>query len=168
MFLTSNSLNLKLIDFGLSFKWSQDMRQELVQKNDTKLVGTVNLSLTQSYYLAPEIIAGSYDQRCDIWSAGVILYILVTAIPPFDGENDREIILSVKKGHYTLNIPEMHKVSPYCKDLIQKLLVPENMRPSIEEIFEHPWLKTELPNTPLNLNFKKMIEFTKYSKVAVD
>ena len=62
----------------------------------------------------------------------------------------------------------MHKVSPYCKDLIQKLLVPENMRPSIEEIFEHPWLKTELPNTPLNLNFKKMIEFTKYSKVALD
>lgn len=71
-----------------------------------------NLSLIKSYYLAPEIIAGSYDQKCDIWSAGVILYILVTAIPPFDGENDKEIILSVKKGYYTLEIPEMKKISP--------------------------------------------------------
>jgi calcium-dependent protein kinase len=43
----------------------------------------------QSYYIAPEIIKGSYDQRCDIWSAGVILYILVTAIPPFDGETEK-------------------------------------------------------------------------------
>jgi len=38
-----------------------------------------------SYYIAPEIIEGSYDERCDIWSLGVILYILVTAVPPFDG-----------------------------------------------------------------------------------
>lgn len=53
-----------------------------MEKNDTKLVGT-------SYYIAPEIIAGLYDERCDLWSAGVILYILVTAIPPFDGNNDK-------------------------------------------------------------------------------
>jgi len=43
------------------------------------------LPLFKSYYIAPEIIEGSYDHKCDIWSAGVILYILVTAIPPFDG-----------------------------------------------------------------------------------
>lgn len=57
----------------------------------------------QSYYIAPEIMQGEYDQRCDIWSLGVILYILVTAVPPFDGENDRQILEAVKKGHYTFD-----------------------------------------------------------------
>ena len=80
------------------------MRAELIEKKDTKLVGTVNIGLFQSYYIAPEIIAGTYDHRCDIWSLGVILYILVSAVPPFDGQNDREIIGSVKKGVYDLGI----------------------------------------------------------------
>jgi calcium-dependent protein kinase len=102
------------------------MKEELKEKNDNKLVGTVTWMLTQSYYIAPEIINGSYDERCDIWSAGVILYILVTAIPPFDGENDREIISAVKRGQYTFDIPEMKKVSSECKDLISKMLCPEN------------------------------------------
>jgi calcium-dependent protein kinase len=53
--------------------------------------------------LAPEIIEGSYDERCDIWSLGVILYILVTAVPPFDGEDDKEIISQVKKLKYDIN-----------------------------------------------------------------
>lgn len=43
----------------------------------------------QSYYLAPEILNADYDERCDIWSLGVILYILLSAAPPFDGENDK-------------------------------------------------------------------------------
>lgn len=79
--------------------------KELKEKKETKLIGT-------SYYIAPEIIEGEYDQRCDIWSLGVILYILVTAVPPFDGQNDREILQAVKKGVYTFDIPEMKHVSP--------------------------------------------------------
>ncbi len=59
--------------------------------------------IIQSYYLAPEIIDGSYDEKCDIWSLGVILYILVTAVPPFDGDDDKEIINSVKKHKYEIN-----------------------------------------------------------------
>jgi len=53
--------------------------------------------------LAPEIIEGSYDERCDIWSLGVILYILVTAFPPFDGEDDKDIIAQVKKLKYDID-----------------------------------------------------------------
>lgn len=48
--------------------------------------------MIQSYYIAPEIISGSYNHNCDIWSAGVILYILLTAVPPFDGDSDKAII----------------------------------------------------------------------------
>ena len=59
----------------------------------------------QSYYLAPEIIKGKYDERCDIWSAGVILYVLVTSIPPFDGADDEAIIEEVAKGNYSMDIP---------------------------------------------------------------
>lgn len=53
---------------------------QIEKKN--KLIGT-------SYYIAPEVLKLDYDARCDIWSAGVILYILVTAAPPFDGQNDK-------------------------------------------------------------------------------
>ena len=87
---------MKLIDFGLAYPWKEDMRKELAEKGEKKLVGT-------SYYIAPEIINGSYDQRCDIWSAGVILYILLSAVPPFDGENDKEIIEEVRKLKYDIN-----------------------------------------------------------------
>jgi calcium-dependent protein kinase len=43
----------------------------------------------QAYYISPEVISGKYDQKCDLWSLGVILYILVTGTPPFDGDNDK-------------------------------------------------------------------------------
>ena len=57
----------------------------------------------QSYYLAPEILNADYDERCDIWSLGVILYILLSAAPPFDGENDKDILKSVKTMKYDLD-----------------------------------------------------------------
>jgi calcium-dependent protein kinase len=103
LFLNKNSLDLKLIDFGLAYRWKESMRGELAAKGEKKLVGTVKISITQSYYIAPEIISGSYDQRCDIWSAGVILYILLTAVPPFDGDSDKAIIEQVRKLKYDIN-----------------------------------------------------------------
>ena len=67
---------LKLIDFGQSYIWKNDMRIEL--KNEKKLVGT-------TYYMSPEVLSYSYNEKCDIWSLGVILYMMVTGFPPFAG-----------------------------------------------------------------------------------
>jgi calcium-dependent protein kinase len=165
LFLNKKSMNLKLIDFGLSFEYKENMREELKLKKETKLVGT-------SYYIAPEVIKGDYDQRCDIWSMGVILYILVTAVPPFDGENDKEIIEAVRKGHYTFDsilqinlAPEMTNVSSSLKDLIKKILVEDDKRLTIKQIFDHPWMVSKANSTPLKLKFNKMSNFSKFSKL---
>jgi len=86
----------------------------------------------QSYYLAPEIMEANYDERCDIWSLGVILYILLSALPPFDGDNDRQILDSVKKMKYEFCTPEFNNVSNEAKDLISKILKPAAQRLTLE------------------------------------
>lgn len=69
------------------------MREEAMLSGNNKLVGT-------SYYVAPEVIAKNYDERCDIWSAGVLLHVILTATPPFSGDGDSEILHAIKKGIY--------------------------------------------------------------------
>ena len=73
---------VKLIDFGTSKKFT---------KNDlpiTQMVGT-------PYYIAPEVIKKSYDEKCDLWSAGVIMFILLSGQPPFGGRNEQQIMNNV-------------------------------------------------------------------------
>ena len=72
---------IKIIDFGTSKVF--DPKKKMKQA-----IGT-------PYYIAPEVIKGSYDSKCDIWSCGVILYILLTGKPPFNGVHDEEIIDAV-------------------------------------------------------------------------
>ncbi len=83
-----------LIDFGLSFRWKKSMKNEIVKKEGS-VIGT-------AYYMAPQIFGTSYDERCDIWSLGIILFMLVTGEPPVGGTNNQEILTNIKSGKLNL------------------------------------------------------------------
>ena len=94
------------------------------------------------YYIAPEVLKKSYDHMCDLWSCGVILYILLCGYPPFNGACDKHIIQAVLKGEFTLDEPEWHSVSDPAKDLVSKLLTYDpDKRITALQALNHPWIK---------------------------
>ena len=156
----NNFPRIKVCDFGTS----KMVEKGAVQK---KLVGS-------SYYIAPEVIKKNYNEKCDIWSCGVILYILLSGRPPFGGEDDREIMDNVKIGKYDLESSPFNKCSKSVLDLIRKLLVMDkNKRISAQEALLHPWFKEqkakELYNQIKDENIiKKLLEnLKKYKRNSV-
>jgi len=99
---------MKLVDFGTSVMF--DPNTKLQQKLGTP------------YYIAPEVLDRKYDQKCDMWSCGVILYILLCGYPPFNGPNDNVIMEKVKIGKYSYDGEEWNQVSQDGKNFIRKLL----------------------------------------------
>ena len=147
---------IKIADFGTS---------KLVEKGHVqrKLVGS-------SYYIAPEVLKKHYDEKCDLWSCGVIMYILLSGRPPFGGDNDKEIMDKVIIGKYDLETSPFDKLSSSGKDLIQKLLMIEpNKRLSAEQALAHPWFKENKSKELFNKikdesTIKKMIQNLKVYK----
>ena len=147
---------IKIADFGTS---------KLVEKGHVqrKLVGS-------SYYIAPEVLKKHYDEKCDLWSCGVIMYILLSGRPPFGGDNDKEIMDKVIIGKYDLETSPFDKLSSSGKDLIQKLLMIEpNKRLSAEQALTHPWFKENKSKELFNKikdesTIKKMIQNLKVYK----
>lgn len=149
---------LKLIDFGLS---------QLFEKNEliTNPVGT-------PYYVAPEVLNGAYDNRCDIWSIGVIAFMLISGTPPFYGKTDVETLRAVKIGKFTFEPKLFGNVSAMAKDFISNCLTKAvSKRPTANVLLQHAWFHilnkdTELPTPSLNIlvrlqHFEKRSSLTK-------
>jgi calcium-dependent protein kinase len=93
------------------------------------------------YYIAPEVLNKNYNSKCDIWSAGVITYILLSGMPPFNGQSDGEIFKKVRAGHYSFSDKSWDSVSAKAKDFITKLLTYKaEDRPTAEQALKHPWI----------------------------
>jgi calcium-dependent protein kinase len=93
----------------------------------------------------------------------VILYILITGSPPFNGKNDREILKKVEEGNYNLNHPSFSSVTPECKDLLQKMLTyDQKKRPSAYECYQHPWFKKENSQLQSKLDLQTLQNFKSF------
>ncbi|KAK4377798.1 hypothetical protein RND71_004094 [Anisodus tanguticus] len=130
---------LKIIDFGLSmfFKPGQIF---------SDIVGS-------PYYVAPEVLLKRYGQEADIWSAGVIIYILLTGVPPFWGESEQEIFDEVLRADIDFTSDPWPNISEDAKDLVRRMLVRDpKERLTAHEVLCHPWVKIDgvAPDKPLD------------------
>lgn len=102
--------------------------------------------------MAPEVLKEKYDYKCDLWSCGVIMYILLCGYPPFRGDTDEEILENVRIGKYNLDEPEFETISIEGKNLLKKLMTYDPAkRITAEQALQDAWIKRfeELPDKPL-------------------
>lgn len=119
---------LKLIDFGFS---------KILQTNSS-----LDTSCGTILYVAPEVLAHKYTTQCDLWSLGVIVFILLSGYMPFHGKSEKETLNIIKTGHYVMKSCRWSKVSKEARDFVKSLLVVDpNVRLTAEQALEHPWLK---------------------------
>jgi len=114
---------IKMIDFGLSADMSAPM---------SDAVGTL-------YYVAPEVVRrGQYDESCDMWSLGVLTYVMLCGRPPFEGMDDRSTIAKICSGQYSFPRARFSRESEsFIAGLLQ---VSPKKRLKIDEVIGHPWL----------------------------
>ncbi|GMT25440.1 hypothetical protein PFISCL1PPCAC_16735 [Pristionchus fissidentatus] len=128
MFTTKRSNDLKLIDFGLA--------THLDPKNSIKV------STGTAEFAAPEVANGkSVGFFTDMWSVGVLSYILLSGLSPFGGDSDEETLRNVKAGDWSFDDSAFSSISEDARDFIKKLLqIDPSSRMSIHDAMEHPWL----------------------------
>ena len=121
---------IKIIDFGTAKVFQKE-------KSEHMLIGS-------AYYIAPEVISRNYSELCDLWSCGVIMYILLTGRPPFNGINEEEIMKKIKEGNYDLTKYPWGIISKDAKDLIKGLLqVNPKQRYNAKDSLNHKWFQSE-------------------------
>jgi len=154
---SKNSLEstVKVIDFGISIKYERDS----IFKDK---VGTV-------LYIAPEVLNGSYNEKCDIWSCGVLMFILLSGEPPFYSNSREEILRKIKSGEFNMEGSAWNKVSEESKDLIRTMLtIDPECRPSAVKVLTHSWFSQdkELPPLKSKEYFSNISKIINYSRLA--
>ena len=124
----NGNYHIKLIDFGTA-------KQFKPGKKMCKFIGT-------SYYIAPEVLKERYDEKCDVWSCGIILYILLCGYPPFNGNTNVEIFHAIQNQNPIFTGEEWEDITTEAKDLIKLMLKKNpNERWSAEQCLKHKWFK---------------------------
>ena len=130
---------IKIIDFGTAKVFSKTKKEHL-------LIGS-------AYYIAPEVLNKNYNEKCDLWSCGVILYFMLCGKVPFNGKNEKELFENINKGKYDLESYPWGIISENAKDLIKKLLILDTKkRLSAEEALKHSWFNIEIIKEMNNIN----------------
>ncbi|XWS43149.1 hypothetical protein CRYUN_Cryun16bG0077900 [Craigia yunnanensis] len=138
---------LKAIDFGLSVFFKPGERFN-------EIVGS-------PYYMAPEVLKRNYGPEVDVWSAGVILYILLCGVPPFWAETEQGVAQAIIRSVIDFKRDPWPKVSDNAKDLVRKMLNPDpRRRLTAEEVLDHPWLQNakKAPNVSLGETVKARLK----------
>eukprot|EP01022_Parablepharisma_sp_SALTPOND_P018088 TRINITY_DN293_c0_g1_i1.p1 TRINITY_DN293_c0_g1~~TRINITY_DN293_c0_g1_i1.p1 ORF type:complete len:552 (+),score=64.24 TRINITY_DN293_c0_g1_i1:2543-4198(+) len=145
---------IKIIDFGLSTKFIKEHRMR-------DIVGT-------PYYVAPEVLEGVYTNACDVWSVGVVLYIMLDGRPPFNGTSS-EVLSKVAKAAVFFPERQWRNISTDAKDLILKMLEKNvEKRYTAKQCLDHSWFQkhgdTSFPQLDVKLlnrlkNYKKQSRF---------
>jgi calcium-dependent protein kinase len=118
--------HVKLIDFGMSRFWTNNRKMKIA-------CGTVG-------YVAPECLEESYDIKCDMWSMGVIVFVLLAGRMPFNG-TEAQMIDQILAGNYSMDGPEWQRVSEEGKDFVKKLMTKDvEQRLSAGQALEHAWI----------------------------
>ena len=149
-------MNIKLIDFGAAVQF--------------KPGNSVKGSIGTAYYIAPEVIRGSYNEKCDLWSCGVIIFILLAGYPPFDGRNDEEILDKIKKMKPNFDNDVWKTISIEAKEIVSLLFTNSNDRISATEALNHKWFRKRIkslsvPTEVINQAIHNLQTFQKSSKL---
>ena len=119
---------IKIIDFGTAKIFQTGEKEK-------RIVGS-------AYYIAPEVLDQNYNEKCDTWSVGVILYMFLVGRAPFDGYSNEDIINSIRTKNYDENNPKLLQRSAEVRDLINNLLNKNTeKRFSAKEALNHEWFK---------------------------
>ncbi|XP_071730906.1 calcium-dependent protein kinase 17 isoform X3 [Rutidosis leptorrhynchoides] len=157
---TDEDAPLKATDFGLSVFYKQG-------EVFSDIVGS-------AYYIAPEVLKRKYGPEVDIWSIGVMLYILLCGVPPFWAESEHGIFNAILRGYVDFTSDPWPTISPQAKDLVRKMLNSDpKQRMTAHQVLAHPWIKEdgEAPDTPLDnavmSRLKQFRAMNKFKKVAL-
>ncbi|RHY90190.1 hypothetical protein DYB37_006171 [Aphanomyces astaci] len=142
----TDDTSIKLADFGFA-------------KSD--IHGTMTAKCGSPSYIAPEILSQpQYGRAVDIWSAGVITYILLCGYPPFQGATDAELFANIQRGQFEFDAPYWDDVSAVAKAFVSSMLVLNPAeRATADALLQHPWITGVVSSVPLKTAVQELKRF---------